>query len=107
MKPCNDCPFKVSSGFEGAPDWLEDVMKAHRAGNLSHSCHKTDPEADGFAGAPIKRECVGLLTIEMNDYDGTPGKDGVWISIMDMAKAYLKHWHSIGWVKDERIARLK
>lgn len=93
MKPCNDCPFLKSSPLQGAPDWLEDVMKHHHADPyFTHSCHKTDPRADGFVGGKKSRECAGHLMMIINDNDGTPGKGGVYRSIEELIERYLVKW---------------
>lgn len=93
MKACNDCPFMKSSPLAGSPDWLTDVVNFHKKDPcFEHTCHKTDPNADGFAGKEKKRECIGHLRMVMNDYDKAPGKDGVYDSIEQMVRAYMKHW---------------
>lgn len=93
MKPCNDCPFMKSSPLAGAPDWLQDVMMMHAKDEFfSHTCHKTDPNADGYVGGKKKRECKGHLMMIMNDFDKTPGKDGTYDSIEELIETYLRHW---------------
>lgn len=90
MNPCNDCPFKKPFKENGALDWITDVFNLDRIGGFfQHSCHKTDPRADGFVGGK-KRECVGAATIHMNAIDGTPGKGGVYDSFKDACKAHLE-----------------
>lgn len=59
-----------------------------------HTCHKTDPNADGYAGAKEVQECKGHIQIMMNEFDGTPGKGGVYDSIFAMVEKYLRHWLS-------------
>jgi hypothetical protein len=94
MKACSDCPFMRSSPLVGATDWLEDVIKRnHMDQYFEHSCHKTDPNADGYIGGK-KRECKGHLQIIMNKSDKTPGKGGVYNSINELAETYFKHWLS-------------
>lgn len=93
MKPCSDCPFKTSSPIVGAPEWLGDVLKYKRADNFfSHTCHKTDPGADGYVGGKKKKECAGHLTMMFNEMDGTPGKGGVYESVEHLTETYLRHW---------------
>lgn len=95
MKPCTDCPFKVSSSLEGSPEWLKDIVKIRKLGGEeygSHSCHQTDPNADGYKGSKKKRECMGYLTMIMNKYDETPGKGGVYDSLDSLIERYLRHW---------------
>ena len=96
MKPCNDCPFYKKSPLVGSPDWLTDVFNGSlRRDGFKHTCHKTDPNADGYVGGKT-RKCVGYLTMRMNEYDNTPGKGGVYRSIRELLAAYLKKWAEDG-----------
>ncbi len=86
----------------GAPDWLEDIIKLHKTNPyFTHSCHKTDPMADGFNGARKKIDCAGHTRIMMNDIDETPGKGGVYKSLEQLIERYLRHW--LGSAKYEEI----
>lgn len=60
-KPCSTCPFVKNSQNEGAPDWFNDVIYGIMGGSLVHSCHRTDPKADGFVGTEEVQHCVGFL----------------------------------------------
>jgi Arc/MetJ-type ribon-helix-helix transcriptional regulator len=92
-KPCNECPFLKATPLIGAPDWLKDILKFGRENPFfEHSCHKTDPLADGFAGAKEKRGCAGHLTMLVNEIDGTPGQGGVYRSRDELIETYLVHW---------------
>lgn len=92
MRPCGDCPFMKSSPLAGSPDWLRDILEYHvKDQYFEHTCHKTDPKADGYVGGK-KRECKGHLFVIMNEHDKTPGKSGVYDSIEQMAKTYMDHW---------------
>lgn len=93
MKTCSDCPFMKKSPLAGSTEWLRDVMTSSINDQFfMHTCHKTDPNADGFSGAKKIRECRGHLKIIMNDADKTPGKDGVYNSIEEMARSYMAFW---------------
>lgn len=93
MKACNDCPFMKSSPLSGAPDWLTDVLKMTAKDEyFRHTCHKTDPNADGYNGAKKIRECAGHLMMMMNVFDKTPGHGGVYDSIEQMARVYCDKW---------------
>lgn len=93
MKTCGDCPFMKSSPLVGSPDWLRDVLEFHTNNKyFEHTCHKTDPNADGYVGGKKKKECKGHLLMMMNESDKTPGKSGVYDSIEQMAKTYLDKW---------------
>ncbi len=94
MKPCSDCPFMKSSPLQGAPEWLKDVMDIGLLHpSIRHSCHKTDPVADGFNGRAKKtRECSGHIRMMMNEMDKTPGRDGVYKSLQELAETYLRKW---------------
>lgn len=63
MKACNSCPFLKGTENLGAVDWLQDVMAGIKRQCLSHSCHKTDPKADGYVGHKVGKGsvCVGFL----------------------------------------------
>lgn len=103
MKPCSDCPFKISSPLGGSPDWLKDVMSLSIIDKyFRHTCHKTDPKADGYSGAKKVTECAGHVQMLVNDIEGNPGAGGVYISKMDMAEKYLRHW-----VGDKKFEEIK
>lgn len=93
MKACKDCPFKRSSPLNGSPEWLKDVLELNAKDPFfHHTCHKTDPKADGYVGGEKVMECGGHVQMMMNEIDGTHGKGGVYFSIKDMGREYLKHW---------------
>lgn len=91
--PCNECPFMKSTPLTGSTEWVADILKMEKE-NLyfSHSCHKTDPKADGFLGTKERRECAGHIRILMNDIDKTQGLGGVYESRKHLVYAYLEHW---------------
>lgn len=92
-KPCDDCPFITSSPLEGSPEWLEDVLVNHAKDEFfRHTCHKTDPKADGYKGSRKVRYCSGHISVMMNSLDNTPGLGGVYDSVEQMAKTYIEHW---------------
>ena len=95
MKTCKDCPFVRAHPLAGSPDWLKDVLTLHSKDEFfRHTCHKTDPKADGFTGAKKVAECKGHLQIIFNSIDGTPGKGGVYNSIREMGLKYMEHWET-------------
>lgn len=64
-KPCKTCPFLIGTENIGASDWLVDVIIGVKRENLDHSCHRTDPRADGYkAGEPS--HCWGFLGMMKN-----------------------------------------
>lgn len=65
-KPCTTCPFRKDIPLDGAPDWVLDVLRGFHQGNLSHSCHNTDPKADGYKGGKRKQHCIGILGVMKN-----------------------------------------
>lgn len=92
-KPCDDCPFVKKNPLNGSPEWLADVIKFMKANKyFTHTCHKTDPNADGYNGSKKVVECAGHLRVLFNEMDGTPGKGGVYDSHMHMAETYLRSW---------------
>lgn len=81
-----------SSPLNGSPDWLLDVIQRDSANPyFRHTCHKTDPAADGFVGGKV-RECVGHVAMMLNKIDKTPGKGGVYLSLREMVRDYAAHW---------------
>lgn len=104
-KPCNDCPFMKSTPLVGAPDWLEDILFALQfKKKFEHSCHKTDPKADGYVKGQA-RQCMGHMTMIVNEIEGTPGKGGVYSSLKELIETYLRHW--LGDAKFEKMKRKK
>jgi hypothetical protein len=93
MSACSNCPFKKSTALIGSPDWLRDVFDMHtRDKFFHHTCHKTDPKADGYMGAKKKTECGGHIIMMINEQQNTPGRGGVYNSISELVETYLKHW---------------
>lgn len=92
MRPCSDCPFMKSSPLDGSPDWLRDVLEHHTQNKFfRHTCHKTDPKADGYVNGEAK-ECRGHIQMQLNEWEHRPGRGGAYGSITEMAKAYLNKW---------------
>lgn len=103
MKPCGDCPFMKNSPLNGSVEWMEDVFNFYRADKFfKHTCHKTDPKADGYNGAKKVMECAGHVQIMMNEMDKTPGFGGTYDSMEAMFEAYL-----IDWLGPEEYNKLK
>lgn len=113
-KPCETCPFRKDIPLDGAPDWALDVLKGFVRGALSHSCHKTDPNADGFKGGKRKQHCIGILGVMKNmgnicisgeaahalvtgelDWDKVP-TENCWKDIREMAGAYVEKYREEG-----------
>lgn len=95
MKHCSDCPFVRKNPLNGSPEWLRDVLTlSEKNPYFTHTCHKTDPNADGFVGGSKVVECKGHLQIIFNEMDSTPSKGGVYNSIKEMGRAYLAHWQA-------------
>ena len=120
-KACDSCPFRSDIPLIGAPDWAHDVLKGIRRGNLAHSCHKTDPKADGFKGTKKTQHCMGFLGLMKNmgevsgsdaiaamvrgdlDWDKIP-TEGIWKSMDEMMLAYLKKYRDEGLLGPEMAA---
>lgn len=62
-KQCADCPFHKRSPLNGSADWFVDVMRGWKNDNLDHTCHVTDPKADGYKGG-TKKQCIGFLGLQ-------------------------------------------
>lgn len=91
MNPCSDCPFKKPFKENGSIEWIEDVMERHQKDQFfAHTCHKTDPKADGYIGRGKKRLCAGAVQIQMNDVDKTPGLGGVYESFKEACWEHLQ-----------------
>lgn len=65
-KPCDTCPFKKGTDNYGAADWFIDVCNGIMRGELNHTCHKSDPKADGYKGAKEIQHCTGFLGMMKN-----------------------------------------
>lgn len=112
-KPCDSCPFRKDVPLIGAPDWVLDVAKGFAAKSLSHSCHKSDPNADGFVGGKRKQHCIGILGVMKNmgdcyshdaimalvrgelEWESVP-TENCWGDIKEMLKAYLEKYRAEG-----------
>jgi hypothetical protein len=118
-KPCATCPFRKDIPLDGAPDWATDVLLGFRRGNLSHTCHKSDPKADGYVGGKRKQHCIGMLGMMKNmgnicispdaghalvtgelDWATVPTSN-CWQSLKEMMFAYLKKFKEEGLVSDD------
>lgn len=103
MKVCSDCPFKVKSPLVGSPDWLKDVFECYQKNPFfQHSCHKTDPKADGFKGGKQK-DCKGWAQMMFNEIDKSSGRNGVYKNVNHLMTTYLEHW--LGEKELSRIAK--
>lgn len=123
-KPCDSCPFRSDIPLDGAPDWAMDVLQGIRRGNLKHSCHKTDPHADGFKGTKKIQHCMGFLGL-MKNMDQIPGSDviaalaqgrldwdaipteGIWQSMEEMMLAYVCKYRDEGLLSPPIVAALE
>jgi len=68
--PCNDCPFRSDAKFHsGIVKDLPRLAENIKEGNVIHSCHKTDPRADGFTSLNNGKiqHCAGMMIMEMKD----------------------------------------
>ena len=71
MKPCRTCPFLENSENYGNSDWFIDVCEQLEKEQLTHSCHRTDPRADGYVNHKDGKDsicwgAVGMLKAEKN-----------------------------------------
>lgn len=69
MNPCKTCPFLENTKNFGAPDWLMDVGNLVEDKSISHSCHCTDHNADGYIGGHT-RQCDGIKMVRANSESG-------------------------------------
>lgn len=67
--PCSDCPFGKNAPFHsGIIADLEKLLYGLAKGDIIHTCHKTDPRADGFiATSKNVQHCGGLLQMMARD----------------------------------------
>lgn len=122
-KPCDSCPFRSDIPLIGAPDWAMDVLQGIRSGNLAHSCHKTDPKADGFKNTKKTQHCMGFLGLMKNmgefggsdtivamvrgdlNWDAVP-TEGLWKSTEEMMLAYLCKYRDEGLLSPHLVAEV-
>lgn len=64
--PCADCPFRSDAKMHnGVFKDLPKMVRMHEDGRLAHTCHKTDPRADGYVegySGPVQH-CGGMLAM--------------------------------------------
>src|SRR5262245_42241140 len=76
-RPCSDCPFRVDTPHhEGIATGLTELYGCMEMGTAAHSCHKTDPAADGFSPSyqgPIQH-CAGFMIMQ-RDWQRERGDD--------------------------------
>lgn len=68
-EPCNTCPFRRHTENTGVIDWAYDVYRMIRMSKFSHTCHKTDPNADGYVRGEAQ-QCAGIGLVNANDACG-------------------------------------
>lgn len=71
---CSTCPFRKKAKIIGARDYLIDVARMLLHKRVNHSCHRTDPEADGYVGGE-KKQCLGILKVLDNEIGDKKHKD--------------------------------
>ena len=109
LSPCNDCPFKKNAPFHNGivkdlPQYIKDMDK----GEFAHTCHKTDPRADGYKEGYAERpqHCVGAIhmlkleeiqpgTLEflcrdIDGFDKLKGGDDCFKNKKEMIRHYIK-----------------
>ena len=79
IKPCTTCPFRKDKPNWGNLEWLEDVIKGLNLikkdmGGFQHTCHKTDPKADGYLGHKEGKDsiCYGMVAMIKNEMNDCP-----------------------------------
>lgn len=87
LRPCNSCPFRKDTKNFGRSDWLIDVMQALRAGGLTHSCHKTDPNADGYVGHKVGKESICMGAVAMLKAETNNVQDRKFLMLLIQNKA--------------------
>lgn len=98
MKTCDDCPFVVGSKNTGSPDWLKDVFGLYLRKSTSHSCHKTDPIADGYIRGK-RKDCNGIKMIEINEKTKTHIHKNVYKNFLDFFETYIQKYKFEGLIK--------
>ena len=70
--PCNDCPFRTDADFHsGIIKSLPDLAENYKKDWFMHSCHKTDPRADGYKEMVNGKtqHCVGSIIMNLKEKD--------------------------------------
>lgn len=71
-RPCDDCPFRKNAPMHnGIIRALPEMAKAYKKKWLVHSCHKTDPRADGYTGLVENKiqHCAGMMAMYKKEFD--------------------------------------
>ncbi len=67
-RACSTCPFVRGTTNIGSAEWLREIIEMFKGPSGSHTCHRSDPQADGYiAGQP--HQCVGFLALTRNEGD--------------------------------------
>lgn len=98
MKTCNDCPFMIETKSIGNVDWLKDVLHLAIHNSNNHTCHKTDPNADGYIGGE-KRICNGIKMLNANDQSGVHVYKPVYRGWKEFFDSYLLKFKIEGFIK--------
>ena len=89
MQKCKTCPFIKNTQNFGRADWLVDVKRLFENHSLKHSCHVTDPQADGYInGQP--RDCVGIKQLYINNCSEIHMFEDVFRNVKEFFKHHLK-----------------
>lgn len=78
IKPCATCPFRKDTANYGRIDYLQDVfVGVFIRKSIRHTCHKTDPKADGYVNhTPTKRSvCWGFVSTDLKSNARTENVD--------------------------------
>lgn len=91
-QPCSDCPFRRS--VKPRKDMAEDLEPAWgkiERGEFLHSCHKTDPDADGYMSTVNGKlqHCAGAIM--MLKKEGPEGHQIAWRHFKNDIEAIGEH----------------
>jgi hypothetical protein len=98
VKPCSTCPFVIGSTNHGSPDWLKDVLGLAIHNKGKHTCHRSDPKADGYIkGQPI--DCSGFEMLKVNNDVGVYVNKNVFRNFREFFISYLERYKIEGLIK--------
>lgn len=90
IKPCSTCPFRKDTTNYGRLDYLQDLFfGVFIKGAINHTCHKTDPNADGYINHSVRKKsvCWGFVSVCLKSGATIENEDAT----SEMAESEINH----------------